>query len=186
MGTTATSNLALIKPDTLESIKPNLPTFPGWAFQNGQNCDKIDALFRASNSTWTPLWTGTSNPAVGTGGFIEGKYLRLFPRLVIGFFRIFTGTASFTAGSGSYSLSIPVPIASELDGFNSEMTIGKACFLDASAVATCSAFNVCYSPPSDVMFLRAPTGDTWSATNPVVPAVNDRISGYFMYPTSTP
>lgn len=186
MGTTVTTNLALIKPDINERIQESLPTWVGWAAQNGSNCDKIDGLFRASTHSWTPTWTASSNPTLGTGGFIEGKYLRLFPRLVIGFFRIFAGTTGFSAGSGSYSISVPAaaPIASELDSFNSELTIGKATFLDASAVATCGAFNVCYSPPSDVMFLRQTTNDTWTAASPVAMAQSDRLSGYFMYPTS--
>lgn len=185
MGTTVTTNLGLIKPDEDESIKENLPTFAGWADQNADNCDVLDALFRTTEHNWTPTWTGTgSNPAVGTGGFVTGKYMRCFPRMVIGEFRIFMGTASFTVGSGSYNLSMPVAIASELDGFANEVPIGKAIYYDDSSVLDSHVLGVFYAPATDNIFLRPPIGGSWGAANPIVPAVNDRVCGYFMYPTS--
>lgn len=184
MGTTTTTNLALIKPDVNESIEQNLPSFPGWTSQYGSNLDTIDALFRASTHTWSPSWTGTSNPTLGSGGFVEGKYIRLFPRMVIGFFRIFTGGSGFAAGTGGYSLTPPLAMASELTGFSNELCIGKAAFLDFSATATCGAFNVMYSTVGGTLFLRQSTNDVWTATSPVALAQNDRLSGYFMYPTS--
>lgn len=185
MGTTATTNLALIKPDDNESIKPNLPTFAGWAQQNSDNCDKIDALFRASQLTWTPTWQGSGgNPVLGTGGFVEGKYIRLMPRMVLGFFRIFAGTTGFSAGSGGYTIPVPVAPAAELTTFAGEVTVGAAAFLDASAVATCAAFKVCYSTGGGGLFFRQSINDVWTSSSPVAPAQSDRLSGYFMYPTS--
>lgn len=184
MGITVTTNLGLIKPDINESIKEDLPTFDGWATQNGANMDVLDALFRATTHTWTPSWTASVNPTLGATGFVEGKYIRYFPRMVAGFFRIYTGGAGFAAGTGSYSLSVPVAIASELDTFQNELVVGKAAFYDDSAVATSSAFTVMYSTAGDTLFLRQPANDVWSATSPVVPAQQDRLSGYFMYPTS--
>ncbi len=186
MGTTVTTNLSLIKPDLLEKIKEDLPTFPGWASQNSDNCDAIDALFRRSTHTWAPAWTGSVNPVLGAGGLIEGKYIRLFPRMVVGFLRIYTGGAGFSAGTGGYSISAPVAMDASLTGFQNEMVIGKACFYDDSSAATSSAFQVMYSTSGGAIFMRQPNNDLWSATSPVAMAQQDRLSAYFMYPTSAP
>lgn len=186
MGTTVTSNHGLIKPDQAEEIRKNLPTFPGWAEQNKLNCDKLDALFRATTHTWTPAWTASSNPTLGAGGFIEGKYIRIYPRMVVGYFRIYTGGAGFATGSGGYRISVPVPIAAELAGFLQEVPIGRAGFYDDSAAATSSMFTVMYSISGGTMFMKLPLNDSWTDSNPVVLAQQDRLTGYFMYPTSTP
>lgn len=185
MGTTTTQNLSLIKPDALESIKEDLPSFPGWADQNADNCDTLDGLFRVTTHTYTPTWdTSGTNPTLGSGGFVEGKYIRMMPRMVLGFFRIYTGTTGFSAGTGLYRITKPVAVATELGGFNSEIAVGKASFHDASAVATSSAWTVMYSSSSGLLFLRLPVGDGWTVSSPVALGQGDRISGYFYYPTS--
>lgn len=185
MGTTVTSNLGLIKPDLSESIKENLPTFAGWATQNGINQDKLDALFRASTGTYTLTWGGTTTPPVlGTGGFTEGKYIRLFPRMVVVFFRIFAGTTGFTAGSGSYTLNLPFAMDSSFAAFSHTAPIGKMVFMDSSAAVTSSAFPLIYSPTSSLVFARPSEGGTWTAALPVAPGQSDRYSGYMMYPTA--
>ena len=187
MGTTVTPNLGLIKPDQDESIKQALPTFAGWAAQNGANMDVIDGLFRASTSTWTPTWGGTTtNPTLGTSGFVEGKFLRLWPRMVIAHFRIFTGTASFTAGAGTYTLTLPVAVPPEFALFDTEVPIGKAIILDADTVANCSVMQVMYDIATGKAVMHSPGGNLFQPTNPITIAVNDRISGYMMYPTSVP
>ena len=189
IGITVTANLGLIKPDDSESIRANLPTFAGWAAQNGLNCDNIDRLFRATNHTYTPTWIASSvNPTLGAGGLIEGKYLRVFPRMVFGYFRIFCGGAGFATGTGAYNISLP-PLATPPVEFASlansgELPLGKCVFLDASAVATSSVFSVIYSKTASNLFMRDSNALTWSTTAGIVPAQNDRYSGYFMYPTS--
>lgn len=185
MGTEVTTNLGLIKPDTFESIKENLPSFDGWASQNADNCDTIDALFRQTEHTYTPTWTATSsNPTLGSGGFITGKYARLFPRIVLGWVKINAGGAGFNPGSGAYSISAPVAIASELDGFSSEVPIGKAILNDNGTVLSCSAMGVYWSPSGNNFFLRPPGGGSWTEANPITLAQNDSISMFFKYPTS--
>ncbi len=185
MGTTVTPNLALIKPDLDESIKEALPTFPGWAAQKGINMDKIDALFRHSTSTWVLNWTADGgNPTLGSGGFTEGKFVRLFPRLVLGFFRIQTGTTGFLTGTGVYRLNLPTAVAPEFDIVDDGIPIGKANFFDTSASATSDNFLCTYNPNSGNMYLTPPVGGAWSSTTPVVPAQGDRVAGFFMYPTA--
>jgi hypothetical protein len=185
MGTTVTTNLGLIKPDTDEKIKEDLPTFDGWAAQNEANMDTIDALFRASDSTYTPTWgASVTPPTLGAGGFTEGKVIRLWPRMVVVFFRIFTGGAGFLDGSGNYTLNLPVAIDPSFSAFSHTMPIGKMIFLDSSAIVSSSVFPLIYSPASNLIFARPSEGGTWTDVLPVVPGQNDRFSGYFMYPTA--
>lgn len=185
MGTTVTTNLGLIKPDDDEKIKEDLPSFAGWATQNGLNCDKIDSLFRASTHTYSPAWTGAvGNPVLGAGGFVEGKYIRLFPRIVVGFFRIFAGGAGFSAGSGTYRISVPATMDTSLDTFADTVPVGKAALYDDSTVANGSNMLVTYNTATDLFNLRISSGGSWTNAAPITMAQNDRLSGYFMYPTS--
>ena len=180
-----TANLSLIKPDVNERIEEALPTFAGWAAQNAINMDNIDALFRATTHSYSPSWTAaTTNPTLGAGGSVTGKYLRLFPRMVIGHFLIFTGGAGFAAGSGFYNISAPVAMPTELLTFADSIPVGKAAFHDNSAVLTSTVFEIMCSVTTGNFFLKDPSGASWTDVSPVVPAQNDRLTGYFMYPTS--
>ncbi len=184
MGTTVTTNLQLIKPDINEKIKEDLPTWPGWADQNADNCDTIDALFRDDTNTYAGTWTALSvNPTLGSGGFVETKYWRLFPRMVVGHFRIFTGTAGFAAGTGLYKISVPFAVDPQLDGFNDSFVCGHAIMFDSDNVTTSQDMLVVYNVANDALYLRPSGGGSWNPTSPVTIAQSDRISGYFMYPT---
>lgn len=185
MGTTVTANLSLIKPDDDEQIKSG-GGFAGWAVQNGLNCDAIDGLFRHTNThTWTPTWTADSvNPTLGAGGSTDGKYIRLFPRMVLAYFRIFTGGAGFATGTGLYRISLPVAVPSEFATHNNALAIGKAYLHDDSAVATSSNMVVLYDIGSNLINFRKHDGNFWRDNTPFTLAQNDRVSGYFMYPTA--
>ncbi len=186
MGTTTTTNLSLIKPDVNESIKEVLPTFAGWAAQNAINMDKIDALFRNTNANYvpTPAWTATgSNPTLGSGGFVEGKALRLWPRLVIGHIRILTGGAGFATGSGTYGLNLPFAAPAEFATLFDSAPVGKMVAYDADSVVNSTTMNI-YLGKTGSLYCRPPTGGSWTDTVPFTVAQNDRFSGYFMYPTA--
>jgi hypothetical protein len=185
MGTTVTTNLGLIKPDIDEKIQEDLPTFEGWATQNQKNVDKLDALFRHTSHSYTLTWGAlTTPPTLGATGFTEAKYIRLWPRMVIVYFRIYAGLAGFAAGAGSYTLNLPPDaIDPEFAEFSHTLPIGKMIFQDNNAVLTSTVMPLVYSPASGLIFARPSEGGTWSATLPVVPAGADRYSGYFMYPT---
>jgi hypothetical protein len=184
MGTTVTPNLSLIKPDRNESIKANLPTFAGWAVQQGLNADAIDAVFRNSSHSFTPVWTAdVTNPTLGTGGFVQGKWLRLHPRMVLYYYQIFMGTTGFSAGSGFYQLTLPVAVATEMTTINDSTGIGKAHYFDSDAVATSTAFTAMYNQIGAQMFMKKPDGDAWRSTTPVTPGQSDRLTGYAIYPT---
>lgn len=184
MGTTVTSNLGLIKPDIAESIQQNLPTFNGWAAQSALNCDAIDALFRSNNNTYA-LTISTSGvaPTLGAGGFTEGKYIRLWPRMVLVYFRIFLGAAGLVVGSGEYRINLPFafdPDVAASDGGGRLMPCGKCVFKDNSAVLTSSALLMSYSPIPARMVFGLSQGDVLDDT---FVGQNDRLSGYFTYPT---
>lgn len=183
MGTSVTPNRSLIKPDGDESIREDLPTFAGWADQNADNCDIIDGLFRKSESTWTPLLTGSGgNPTLGTGGFTEGKYVWLTPKMLFCYFRINFGNPGFVAGSGIYGMNTPLTPDASLDSVNDGIPIGKGYYHDSSAAATSTVFIVTYNPDTGTLYFSPPTGGAISATSPFVPAVSDSITGYFMLP----
>ncbi len=185
MGTTVTTNLGLIKPDIAESIKQNLPTFQGWAAQNAVNMDKIDALFRCDFNTYTLNWTATSvNPAIGTGGLLEGKYVRLHPRMVIAFFRLNVGGAGAVAGTGTYQFNLPTGVATEFQLNDLTTPMGKATFLDSSAVPSSSVFQPCWDNTAGKIFFRISNGDVWTHAVPVALGQQDRLSGYVIYPTA--
>lgn len=186
MGTTVTTNLGLIKPDQDEYIKENLPTFPGWAAQNEINMDKVDALFRGSTSGYALTLTATSvNPTLGAGSLLEGKFVRLWPRMIFAFFRVYVGAAGFAAGTGTYRINTPVTTALTLANANGSrpFPVGKAVFHDNSAAATASAVLCNYDPSSDRVVFQLSGGGLLTNTDV---GQDDRFSGYFMYPTDTP
>src|ERR1044072_3273685 len=187
MGTTVTTNLGLIKPDVNESIEANMPTFAGWAAQNASNCDAIDALFRASTHTYTPTWTATGgNPTLGAGGSVTGKYIRLYPRMVIGQISILTGGAGFLTGTGAYNVSAPAAALpdSAFATFQDSIPVGKAILLDSDAVVSSSLFQILWSVTTSNFFFRPPNASSWTDANPIVLGQNDRLTGYFQDPTA--
>lgn len=184
IGTTVTTNLGLIKPDGSESIKESLPLAVGWSAQNETNCGKLDALFRKTTHTYSPSWTSdNTNPTLGASGAVTGKYLRFHPRMVAGYFNIFTGGAGFSAGSGLYRLSIPATVPTEFPTMNNSVPVGQAYLHDADAAATSTVFVVMYDIAANVLVFRRHDGDYWRSTAPITLAQNDRLSGYFIYPT---
>lgn len=185
MGTTVTTHLSLIKPDADESIQANLPTFDGWAVQQAANMDTIDALFRKNVASFTPTWSASPTPpTLGTGGFVDGKYVRITPRIVCAYYRIFTGTAGFLRGSGSYSLTLPVAVDPTFTGWSDNIPFGRMIYMNNAAVANSSVFSVHYSPSLTALFARIEVGGSWSESSPVLNNNNDRYSAYVIYPTA--
>lgn len=184
MATTITTHLSLIKPDTSESIKANLPTYAGWTVQNAANMDVIDSLFRAELLSYSPSWGATvTPPTLGAGGFVEGKYIRLWPRMVIVYFRIAAGGAGFNRGNGAYTISPPVAVDPAFGAFSHSVPVGKMVYFGVTGIAS-SVFAVMYDVATNLMLARPSAGGTWGATVPVNADQNNTYSGYFMYPTA--
>lgn len=103
MGTTATPHVGLIKPDSDELM-------PNWVTQYEANLDKLDETYRipAVPESFTPEFTAdTTNPTLGTGGYIEGRLWRIWPWLALVKVRMYAGTAGFAGGSGTWRIKIP-------------------------------------------------------------------------------
>jgi hypothetical protein len=186
MGTTLTTHLSLIMPDADEKIEEDLPTYAGWATQNANNMNTIDSLFRFTTATYTPTVTpiGGGTFAVGTGGSITGKYMRVGPAMIYGQVIINCGTTGFTAGTSDYRISVPLAFASALTTLQDTVPVGKGVYYDQSAVATCMALTSFYHVSSGTFTLRTPAGAAVGATSPVTVAQQDRIGFNFLYPTS--
>lgn len=127
MSTLSTPNLGLIKPDKTEPI-------PNWPGQYEQNADTLDKVFRFGNPIdFTPEFkASTSDPTLGTGGYIQGKLIRLWPWLCIVKMRMYAGTAGFAGGSGSWHFTIPEDVMARMatglpSGWPSS-TSGNSCF----------------------------------------------------------
>ena len=68
----------------------------------------IEGASAATWTSWTPALTAaTTNPTLGTGSSIAGRYCQI-GKLVIASFTIQFGTSGTNAGSGEYRLSLPV------------------------------------------------------------------------------
>ncbi len=137
-------------------------------------------------ATYVPSWTGSAgNPVLGAGGTVTGKYVRLHPGMCFGYARINAGGAGFTTGTGTYRLTLPLLISDALNTVSMAVPIGKAYFLDASAVASSTDMTALYDPTIGLMIFRKQDGDTWTSTAPVIPAQNDKLIVNFAYPTKT-
>lgn len=97
--------LSLITPVGSDFIK-NFPS------QNAVNCDTIDAyaapcLTSHALQSWTPQLTAvTTNPTLGTGGFIRGFYYEIFDQIYAwGEFRF--GSSGASGGTGLWMISLP-------------------------------------------------------------------------------
>lgn len=184
MGVTVTTNLGLIKPDGSEKIQEDLPTYPGWHDQNADNMDTIDSIFRNNNSTYAMAWGATTTPpTLGAGGFVEGKFVRLYPKMVVVHFRIFCGGVGFLAGTGTYTLTLPVAVEPELASMIS-VPVGKMIVQDNSSALASDLFGLYADPATSLVTARPANGLTWTNVTPFTPAQNDRFSGYMLYPTA--
>jgi hypothetical protein len=79
--------------------------------------------------TYTPTITASTNPNLGSGGSITGRYLQI-GKTVFYDITVTWGTTSLSAGTGAYALSLPVAMKA---GF--AMPVGNGAVFDSSATA---------------------------------------------------
>lgn len=136
-----------------------------------------------SISTWTPALTATTtNPTLGTGSSVSGRYFRS-GNLIIGWCFVKFGTASVAAGSGQYRVSTPV--TAEAGSVTRVNRVGFAGNFDSSATA--SHFPLVYLPTADTFGFFYPA--TWpTGTNTIVAhntpwtwAASDELNFFFYY-----
>ena len=132
--------------------------------------DRFNAIgdpWTAYTSTWA---AATTNPTLGST-VVVGEFSQQ-DKLVKGSIEI-TIAAGFAAGSGVYTLTLPVAAKSSI-------VIGSALFFDSSTSTYYPGIGYRTSAVSTEMSLVFQTA-RWAAAAPVAPALNDVISVSFQY-----
>jgi hypothetical protein len=129
-GTTVTGLTALVANDVVEIFSAVARSVADVYTQT-----QSDARFASQTNfpagawtSYTPVLTAsTTNPTLGTGGSVSGRYIKL-GKTVIGQAAIVFGSSGVNAGSGTYYVSLPI----NKTGLN-EHALGSVVMRDASA-----------------------------------------------------
>jgi hypothetical protein len=129
----------------------------------------------AAWETWTPALTAsTTNPTLGTGSTITGRYGRI-QKTVFGNVTIVFGTSGVAAGTGFYFVSLPITAQSNTP------PVGSGWMLDNS-VGLLRQVEVTLDTTSRVaLWIDNSTSFAVAATNPWTWAASDQIRFNFMY-----
>ena len=131
----------------------------------------------AAWESYTPALTATiTNPTLGTGSTAQGAYTRI-NKLVIGMAYFAFGSSGTNAGSGDYSVSLPITSVA-----SSALNRGFTWLYDASAATGWAAVNQISTTTTLIMYKA--TGDATIAigsANPFAWAANDQIRVQFIY-----
>jgi hypothetical protein len=133
--------------------------------------------------TYTPALTApTTNPTLGSGSSVVGRYVR-GGRMVTVWVRIGFGSSGVSAGSGQYTVSLPVAAstitASSSNG--SGQAIGFGHIRDDGSTSNNTVISVNLTTATTVRFVVAPGGAV-SESNPISWAANDVITFQACYP----
>lgn len=123
---------------TLDLISPIGANFlKDWPGQNAINSDRIDAFAGPCLTThalqdYVPILTASvTNPTLGSGGTLVGKYYKIFDMIYTwGEFRFGTGAS---IGSGTYQISLPFPADTSLTNvtpFTTPISVGNGIVYD--------------------------------------------------------
>ena len=98
----------------------------------------LSAGLQATWDTYTPTWTGTSNPSIGNG-VLTGRYLRLGKTIICTIVMQMGSTTTY--GSGTWTITLPV---ASVWASQTDVSMGSAHLFDTSATArkTGQVFNV--------------------------------------------
>lgn len=125
--------------------------------------------------TWTPALTAsTTNPTLGTGSVITGRYARI-QKTVFGNVTILFGSAGVAAGTGFYFVSLPITAQSATP------PVGSGWMLDSSASLLRQIEVTLDSTTRVALWLDNTTNFAVAATNPWTWAANDQIRFQFTY-----
>ncbi len=121
--------------------------------------------------TYTPTLTASgTNPTLGTGSSVWGRW-RYLGGQVVGSFVIQFGTSSVAAGSGNFTIGLPVTRAAAID---SNAPIGTVFLLDASAGSE-------FVRDLRTTGAMGRSSALVTATSPVPWAASDQLLGNFSY-----
>ena len=164
--------------------------------QNVINCDEIDAYAGPSLIThplpsYTPiLGAVTTDPVLGTGGYIRGFYYQIFDQIYTwGELRF--GTAGNSPGSGTWTISLPFAASSALGpnvSLGNAPVIGDGVIYDDTGSAGRQPVSVHLRTSTEVMFgSRMGTGlgtRQITPTTPITWTINDGLSWFMRYKRS--
>lgn len=130
-----------------------------WPGQNAVNCNLIDAYAGPSLTSdpildYVPILTAsTTNPVLGTGGTLVGKYYRIFDQIYTwGEFRFGTGAS---VGSGIYRVSLPFKaktLISTNNPFDTPLSVGNGIVFQVATDANRQPVNVQLGSPDYLVF----------------------------------
>lgn len=142
----------------------------------------IDQSPFASWTSYTPVLTAaTTNPTLGSGSVVSGRYTRI-GKLVAYRFYIAFGTSGVNAGSGSYRISLPV--SSTTTGGAGVLTMGSLFVYDSSTTNAYTGLmgntsNATYL--SDIYYAQGGALAALSNSTPWTWAASDQIRGFIIY-----
>jgi hypothetical protein len=129
-GTTVTGLTALVANDVVEIFSAVARSVADVYTQT-----QSDARFASQTNFPAGVWTSytptltafTTNPTLGSGGGVSGRYIKL-GKTVIGQASIIFGSSGVNAGAGTYYISLPINRPT-----NNEFALGSAVMRDASS-----------------------------------------------------
>lgn len=144
------------------------------------NTEIRDALtgIQAAWTSWTPVLTAaTTNPTLGSGSSQVGNYLQI-GKFIIAAGRVAFGTSGVSAGSGRYSMSVPVTAAT-----GTVLSMGVGIYTDSSGPTTFTILPRLASSTTFFMYLDNQTSGTFgvSSSAPVAPAASDSFDFLLVY-----
>ncbi len=136
------------------------------------------APITAAWTSWTPVLTATTtNPTLGTGSSVAGKYLKV-GKLVTAQFSITFGTSGVNAGNGIYRVSLPVTATIFTGSFD---TVGIGNLFDSSAGALYTMTPVMISTTFFELYYTGTSVYYAQNSSPMTWAASDKITGTLTY-----
>lgn len=191
---TARTNLASSMAVCTSGTRPSSPyagmfiteTDTGYVYRRN-NANTAWDVYSSPSVSFTATFSSTGTPpALGTGGSSTGSY-KIVAGECIGWVDTRWGTAAITVGTGNYTWQLPIsPVAGRntfLSGFARITDSGTGISTNAQALISDTG-QLTLKFPKPAAFASSGIGvDTnVSATEPVVPTVNDRYEIRFSYP----
>lgn len=134
---------------------------------------------------YTPTWTGaSSNPSLGSGGVIKGRYRR-FGYNVEGRIELVQGSGG-SAGSGIYYFSLPPSCTPATPITGVSYAVGAGWIYSGSTITTANLAIENGSPPVKFRVIHAgSTGNVWNASSLPLTGSDNLVTFTFSYETTT-
>jgi hypothetical protein len=159
-------------------------SFIAFSVANTYTQSQVDGFITSLGGTataWTSytpaLTASTTNPTLGTGSVVAGKYKQI-GKTVFGWAKLQFGTSGVAAGSGVYRISLPVTAASA-----ESQICGAGILQDSSANTAYTLVPYIANTGYVELYQHQTSGATQVVfnDNPVVIAASDRLMINFTY-----